>query len=100
MTEERIASLLIAPIMSEKASILSETQGTYTFKVATNSTKFEIKKAVESMFMVQVDSVQTVSCLGKTKRKGQKIGRTKNWKKAYVQLAPGQKIDFAQAKTA
>jgi len=100
MSDERIASILVAPLMSEKASLLAENAGQYTFKVVVNATKIEIKKAVAAMFKVDVVSVQTVTCHGKARRVGRRMGRTKQWKKAYVQLAEGQEIDFATKEVA
>lgn len=100
MINERIASILVASHMSEKASIAADSHGQYTFKVLTSATKPEIKQAVEAMFQVKVDSVQTVSCKGKTKRTRKGLGRTKAWKKAYVQLAEGQQINMTPKEVA
>jgi len=66
--------------------------------VDTSATKPEIKAAVELMFKVDVESVQVALVKGKQKRSGKVMGRRKNWKKAYVCLAPGQKIDFAASE--
>ncbi len=97
---ERDISVLIEPRLSEKASNLSENFGQYTFKVLKTSGKLAIKQAVEAMFEVNVASVRTVSCVGKTKRSGKRMGRTKAWKKAYVKLQKGQKIDMASQEVA
>lgn len=97
MNQERIMSILLAPHVSEKASFAAD-RGEFVFKVAINATKLEIKKAVEQMFEVKVDSVTTSVVKGKTKRTGQISGRRSNWKKAYVTLEEGQDIDFVGAE--
>jgi large subunit ribosomal protein L23 len=68
------------------------------FKVATDSTKLEIKRAVQQLFEVQVDDVRVVNVKGKTRRTKTGVGRRSDWKKAYVRLAEGQDIDFAVAE--
>jgi large subunit ribosomal protein L23 len=71
----------------------------YTFRVRRDATKPDIKKAVELMFEVKVSGVQVVNEPGKSRRFGKTIGRTQDWKKAYVSLAKGQSIDYeARAK--
>ncbi|HHD56843.1 MAG TPA: 50S ribosomal protein L23 [Desulfobulbaceae bacterium] len=80
--------------MTEKATILQETQGTVVFKVDRRANKIEIKQAVESLFNVKVSTVKTVSMHGKMKRMGAKsLGRTNDWKKAYITLSEGE-INF------
>ena len=96
--EGRLAQVLVAPIISEKATRIGEKQNQVLFKVLRDATKPEIKAAVELMFKVNVKSVQ-VSCVkGKQKRFGRYTGRRNNWKKAYVCLAPGQEINFAASE--
>lgn len=97
MNQERIMSILLAPHVSEKASVAAE-RGEYVFKVAIDATKREIKKAVELLFEVKVENVTTVVAKGKTKRTGAISGRRSNWKKAYVSLQEGQDIDFVGAE--
>ncbi|MET1254478.1 50S ribosomal protein L23 [Aliikangiella maris] len=97
MNQERIMNILLAPHVSEKASIAAE-RGEFVFKVASNATKLEIKKAVEMMFEVKVENVRTAVVKGKTKRTGAISGRRSNWKKAYVSLQEGQDIDFVGAE--
>lgn len=97
MNQERIMSILLAPLVSEKASVAAE-RGEFVFKVAKNATKLEIKKAVEQMFEVKVKNVTTAVAKGKTKRTGQITGRRSDWKKAYVSLQEGQDIDFVGAE--
>ena len=93
--ESRLAQILIAPIVSEKATMAAEKHNQVLFKVMRDATKPEIKAAVELMFKVTVDSVQTVQHKGKTKRFGKGTGRRDHVKKAYVCLAQGQELNFS-----
>ncbi len=99
MNQERILSVLLAPHVSEKASVAAE-KGEFVFKVAITATKLEIKRAVEKLFDVKVERVTTTVVKGKSKRTGAVSGRRSNWKKAYVSLQEGQDIDFAGAEQA
>ncbi|MDD4928742.1 MAG: 50S ribosomal protein L23 [Gallionella sp.] len=94
-SQERLMKVLIAPQISEKATYVADKYEQVVFRVATDSTKHEIKAAVEFMFKVVVDSVQVANVRGKVKRSGRFVGRRNNWKKAYVCLASGQEINFA-----
>jgi large subunit ribosomal protein L23 len=98
MNRERIYKVLVAPHISEKATILADKAGQYVFHVAPDATKPEIKKAVEALFEVKVQSVQTVNIKGKTKRTARGMGKRNDIRKAYVRLVPGQDIDFADAE--
>ncbi len=95
LDQGRLAQLLVAPIISEKATRIAEKQNQVMFKVLRDATKPEIKAAVELMFKVEVASVQTVNQMGKTKRFGRSIGRRDHVKKAYVCLKPGQELNFS-----
>ena len=97
MNEERLLKVLLAPHVSEKATMATETSNTVVFKVLKDASKAEIKAAVEKLFEVEVNSVRTVVCKGKTKRHGQSFGKRSDWKKAYVMLKEGQDIDFVGA---
>jgi len=82
-------------MVSEKATDLMEFHNKYSFKVATDSSKKEIKRAVEKLFSVEVESVRTMNCSGKLKRmRGRRPGRTASWKKAIVTLSPNDKIEL------
>ena len=94
MNQERLFTVLIAPHVSEKSALNAENNNQYVFKVAMDAKKPEIKKAVESVFDVSVSKVQTSIAKGKCKRFGQKMGRRKDWKKAYVTLAEGSTIEM------
>jgi large subunit ribosomal protein L23 len=99
MTREQLMSVLIAPHVTEKTSLAMQNHNQYTFRVSRDATKPDIKKAVELMFEVKVAAVQVVNEPGKSRRFGKTVGRTQDWKKAYVSLAKGQTIDYeARAK--
>ena len=85
--------ILVRPIVTEKNTMLNEV-GKYCFEVAPHSNKIEIKRAVEAVFGVKVDSVQTMHMQGKVKRQGRNVGRRNDWKKAIVTLKPDQKIEL------
>ena len=93
--EGRLATILVAPIISEKATRLGEKQNQVLFKVLRDATKPEIKAAVELMFKVEVASVSTSIQKGKVKRFGRSIGRRDHDKKAYVSLKAGQELNFS-----
>lgn len=97
--KERLMNLLLAPHVTEKTSIGMQERNQYTFRVRRDATRVEVKAAVEFMFNVKVEGVQVLNESGKTRRFANRIGRTQDWKKAYVRLASGQSIDYeAQAK--
>ncbi len=87
-------SIILRPVVTEKSMELKETQNKVTFEVHPKANKHEIKTAVEKLFNVKVLSVNTMNVKGKKKRLGRVEGRTKNWKKAVVTLAPGHHIEF------
>jgi large subunit ribosomal protein L23 len=93
--EGRLAQVLVAPIISEKATRVGEKQNQVLFKVLRSATKPEIKAAVELMFKVEVASVATLNQKGKAKRFGRTGGRRDHIKKAYVSLKPGQELNFS-----
>ncbi|SDT00083.1 LSU ribosomal protein L23P [Halopseudomonas xinjiangensis] len=98
MNQERIFKVLLGPHVSEKATMLADSKNQFVFKVDTTATKLEIKKAIEQLFNVKVQSVSTLNVKGKTKRTVRGLGKRSDWKKAYVSLQPGQDIDFASAE--
>ncbi len=93
--EGRLAQVIVAPIVSEKATRVAEKQNQVMFKVLRDATKPEIKAAVELMFKVEVASVTTAVQKGKVKRFGRSVGRRDHVKKAYVALKPGQELNFS-----
>jgi large subunit ribosomal protein L23 len=98
MNQERLMKVLIAPIVSEKSTIVAEKNNHVGFRVLQDATKPEIKAAVELLFKVEVDSVQVLNQKGKAKRHGRFLGRRRNVRKAYVCLKAGQEINFAEAR--
>ncbi|GAA3923556.1 50S ribosomal protein L23 [Litoribacillus peritrichatus] len=98
MNQERVFTVLLGPHVSEKASIVAENSQQVVFKVAPDATKPEIKKAVEQLFDVKVESVQVLNQKGKTKRTARGLGKRSDIRKAYVRLAEGSDIDFLGAE--
>ena len=85
--------ILIRPIVTEKSTALME-QGKYTFRVPLAATKIQIRQAVEQIFKVKVQAVNTMRYEGKLKRMGRTQGRRRDWKKAVVTLKPGEAIEL------
>ena len=92
--EGRLMQVLVAPIVSEKATMVAEKSNAVTFKVLQDATKPEIKAAVELMFKVDVKAVAVLNIKGKTKRFGKSVGRRDNLRKAYVTLQAGQELNL------
>jgi large subunit ribosomal protein L23 len=95
-TEERLMKVLLAPVISEKATMVAEKNEQVVFLVMPDATKLEIKAAVEMMFKVQVESVQVANREGKVKRSGRFTGRRNHTRRAFVCLKPGQEINFSE----
>ena len=91
--ELKFYDIIKEPIITEKSMQLKEQYNKYTFKVAPNANKIEIKNAVEALFNVKVLSVNTINVLPKNKRVGQYAGKTSAYQKAICKLADGNKID-------
>jgi large subunit ribosomal protein L23 len=87
-------SIIRKVLITEKGTVMRETLRQYFFEVARDANKIEIKRAVEAVFHVKVDSVQTMQMQGKVKRQGRAVGRRNDWKKAIVTLKPDQKIEL------
>jgi len=83
--------VIIRPVVSEKTFVLAEA-GKYTFRVHENAHKTQIRQAIEQLFDVHVVAIRTASVKSKPKRRGQTAGRTRQWKKAIVQVAEGETI--------
>ncbi len=94
MNDQRLYQVILAPHVSEKTATAAEMEGRHTFRVASDASKLEVRKAVEKLFSVDVRGVQIVNVRGKTKRFGSSEGKRSDWKKAIVRLAEGQDIDF------
>jgi len=100
MNLERMHQIILAPVISEKATRVAEKRNQAVFKVLPNAEKAEIKEAVEKLFNVKVSGVRTLNVKDKTKRFGQSTGRRSDWKKAYVSLAEGQELDLGAGNAA
>jgi large subunit ribosomal protein L23 len=96
MNNDRLMQVILAPVVTEKATEVAERNNQIAFRVAPDATKPEIKAAVEFLFKVEVDSVQVLNRKGKEKRFGRYMGRRRNDRKAYVVLKPGQELNFAE----
>jgi large subunit ribosomal protein L23 len=92
--QERLLQVLLAPVVSEKSTFVADKNTQFIFRVAADATKPEIKAAVEMLFQKEVDSVQVLNVKGKKKRSAYRVGRRRDWKKAYVCLKPGQDLDL------
>ncbi|SMF96774.1 large subunit ribosomal protein L23 [Methylomagnum ishizawai] len=97
MKQTDLMSILDAPIISEKTTLAGEKNRQVVFRVKKTATKNQIKRAVEFLFKVQVESVNVLNVQGKVKRFGRFLGTRSDWKKAYVKLKPGSEIDFSAA---
>jgi len=93
-TQERLMQVILAPQISEKATMVADKYQQVVLRVVGSATKPEVKAAVEMLFKVEVAGVQIANVKGKQKRSGKMQGRRKDWKKAYVSLKPGQELNF------
>jgi large subunit ribosomal protein L23 len=82
------------PLITEKGTLVNELGNQVVFRVHPRANKVEIRHAVETLFKVRVEKVRTSRLLGKLRRVGRHVGRRPDWKKAYVTLAEGSRIDF------
>ena len=99
MNQERLMKVILAPVISEKATLVGETRKQVVFEVLPDATKAEIKAAVELLFKeqkVEVAAVNVVNIKGKEKRHGRFVGRRRNFKKAYVSLKGEGDINFVE----
>ena len=95
-SEERLMKVLLAPVISEKATFVADKNEQVVFRVLPDATKPEIKAAVELLFKVEVKSVQVANRMGKVKRSAKTVGRRKGVRHAFVCLKPGQEINFTE----
>ncbi|MEI6258340.1 MAG: 50S ribosomal protein L23 [Deltaproteobacteria bacterium] len=87
-------AIIKRPIVSEKSTMQKEVSNQLSFEVDRKANRIEIKKAIQSLFSVQVDAVRTLQIKGKYKQRGRIIGKRRDWKKAIVTLKPGERIEF------
>ncbi|MBS3965341.1 MAG: 50S ribosomal protein L23 [Methylomonas sp.] len=93
----KLTKVLQSPVISEKSTNAADSFNQFVFRVEKQSTKLQVKHAVELMFDVKVESVKVCNVKGKVKRFGRSIGKRSDWKKAYVKLAVGYSIELASA---
>lgn len=94
----RAHDVILAPLITEKSTLLKEKHGALVFRVDRAANKVEIRRAIEKLFNVKVAGVRTENVRGKMKRMGRFAGRRSNWKKAYITLKPGEKtIEYFEA---
>ena len=96
MNDHRLMQIILAPIVTEKATFVAEKNNQVAFRVIADATKPEIKAAVELLFKVQVEDVQVLNRKGKAKRFGRFVGLRRNERKAYVSLKDGQEINLGE----
>ena len=89
-----VFDVVTSPLITEKGTMVSELGNQVVFRVRRDASKDEIRKAIETLFKVKVEKVRTLNLLGKIRRVGKHAGKRPDWKKAYVTLAEGQRIDF------
>ncbi len=86
--------IIIKPVVSEKSMQLMQDNNTYSFQVSKKANKVEIRKAIQEIFNVKVEKVNTMNVLGKKRRLGRNEGKRPDWKKALVKLAEGDEIEI------
>ncbi len=89
-----IYEVIKKPLVTEKTTLEKDAKNIIAFEIDKNANKIEVKEAVEAIFKVEVLDVNTINIAGKKKRVGKNIGKRSNWKKAYVTLKEGSKVDF------
>ena len=99
MSNNRLYKVLLAPRVTEKTAMLSANSNQYVFEVASDAGKDDVRKAVEHLFEVNVESVRIVNVKGKNKAFRFRRGRRSDWKKAYVRIQEGQVIDVLGGET-
>ncbi len=92
----RLMSVILAPVISEKSTELGDKRRTVSFRVLADARKDEIARAAAKLFEVKVKKVRVVNVRGRTVTRGGTVGRRASWKKAYVVLAEGSDINFAE----
>ena len=90
----RIDAVILAPLVTEKSTVVGEKGNQVVFKVRPEAGKDKIREAIEELFKVTVLKVRTSNYLGKERRRAKNIGRQRDWKKAYVTLKEGDRIEF------
>jgi len=89
-----VRDIIIKPVVSEKSMLLMQENNTYSFQVNKKANKIEIRKAIQEIFNVKVEKVNTMNVTGKKRRLGRNEGKRPDWKKALVKLAEGDEIEI------
>jgi len=89
--------IIASPLITEKGTLVNEQGNQFVFRVRPEANKVEIRRAIETLFKVKVKQVRTLNYLGKQRRVGRSVGVRPRWKKAYVTLAAGQRIEFFES---
>jgi len=89
-----LARVITSPLITEKGTLVNVQGNQFVFRVRPEASKHDIRRAVETFFKVKVENVRTMNYLGKSRRVGKWAGQRPRWKKAYVTLSEGQRIDF------
>lgn len=89
-----VYQIIKRPLITEQGMHLVETENIYPFAVSPKANKVQIRQAIERIFGVEVERVNTAHRKGKPRRRGRRVGRTPNWKKAYVKLRDGHSIEL------
>jgi large subunit ribosomal protein L23 len=87
-------ALIISPLVTEKGTIVAEKGNQVVFRIRPQANKDQIRNLIEDLFKVTVVKIRTANFLGKERRRGRTIGRRPNWKKAYVTLKEGDRIEI------
>jgi large subunit ribosomal protein L23 len=83
--------IIVRPIVTEKSMVATEESNIIAFEVNVKANKIQVKRAIEELFDVKVSEVRLMNVRGKVKRLGRNVGKRRDWRKAYVKLAPGEK---------
>ncbi len=87
-------NLILSPVVTEKGTAAGEKANQVVFRVRRLANKHQVRQAVEELFKVTVVKIRTANFLGKKRRRGRVVGRRSDWKKAYVTLKEGDRIEF------
>ena len=87
-------SVVISPLVTEKGTVVGEKSNQVVFRIRPNASKAQIREVIEDSFKVTVMKIRTANFLGKQRRRGRTLGRRPNWKKAYITLKEGDRIEI------
>ena len=87
-------SVVISPLVTEKGTVVGEKSNQVVFRIRPNASKAQVRDVIEDLFTVTVVKIRTANFLGKQRRRGRTLGRRPNWKKAYITLKEGDRIEI------